>query len=113
MDPGSSQAEQAANLILDTFVLEENWAELKKNSKFYYDTPGLGSAKFKTETYDIYENASFKVIETDYAKDQDHGKAADGLMAFYAEFPKAKNAALALNNASIYYYKANRSSPTR
>ncbi|MEZ4316549.1 MAG: tetratricopeptide repeat protein [Myxococcota bacterium] len=108
MNPASGQAEQAANLILDTFVLEKNWAELKKNAKFYYEMKNLGSAKFKKDVYNIYENASFKLIETDYEKDQDHGKAADAFMAYYGEFPDAQNAALALNNSSIYYYKANR-----
>ncbi|MCB9678897.1 MAG: tetratricopeptide repeat protein [Alphaproteobacteria bacterium] len=108
MNPSSSQAEQAANLILDTFVLEKNWSELKKNAKFYYEMKNLGSSKFKQDVYNIYENASFKLIEADYEKDQDHGKAADAFMAYYGEFPDAKNAALALNNSSIYYYKANR-----
>lgn len=108
MNPGSKQAEQAANLILDTFVLEKNWSELKKNAKFYYDMKGLGSSSFKSDVYGIYENASFKLIEVTYEADKDNNKAADGFMAFYTEFPDAKNGALALNNASIYYYNANR-----
>ncbi len=108
MDPGSSQAEQAANLMLDTFVVEKNYIELKKNAKFYYDMKGLGSTKFKREVFDIYQNASFKLIESDYEKDKDHNKAADAFMAYYSEFPDAKNNALALNNSSIYYYQANR-----
>lgn len=108
MNPGSSQAMTAAELMLDTFVVQKNYEELKKNAKFYYDMKGLGTSKFKKETFEVYENASFKVIEVDLEKDKDESKAADRLMAFYEEFPTSKNAALALNNASIYYYNTNR-----
>ena len=108
MDPSSKEAEQAANLILDSFVVRENWQSLKDNSKFYYDQERLGSAKFKKETYEIYERSSFKVIEVNFEKDKDYGKAADGFVAFYEEFPEAKTAAQALNNASIYFYEVDR-----
>ena len=108
MDPSSKEAEQAANLILDSFVVRENWQALKDNAKFYYDQERLGSAKFKKETYEIYERSSFKVIEVNFEKDKDYGKAADGFVAFYEEFPEAKTAAQALNNASIYYYEVDR-----
>lgn len=108
MNPSSNQATTAAELMLDTFVVQKNYEELKKNAKFYYDMQGLGNKKFKDETYTIYENASFKVIEEDLKKDEDKGKAADRFMAFYEEFPTSKVAALALNNASVYYYDENR-----
>lgn len=108
MDPKSQNAEQAANLILDSFVVRENWQALKDNAKFYYDQPGLGSAKFKKDVFEIYQNASFKVIEVDLAKDKDESKAGDRFVAFYEEFPDAPTAAQALNNASIYYYNVGR-----
>lgn len=108
MDPRSGNAEQAANLILDSFVVRENWQALKDNAKFYYDKEGLGSSQFKKDAYEVYERASFKVIEVDLAKDNDKGKAADRFVAFYEEFPQATTAAQALNNASIYYYETNR-----
>jgi tetratricopeptide (TPR) repeat protein len=108
MNPSSSQATTAAELMLDTFVVQENYEELKKNAKFYYDMKGLGNSKFKQETFEIYENASFKLIEEDLKKDSDKSKAADRFIAFYEEFPTSKNAALALNNASIYLYEENR-----
>jgi len=107
MDPASKEAEQAANLILDSFVVREDWHNLKTNSKFYYDQERLGSAKFKKDTYNVYQRASFKVIEIEFDKDQDHVKAADGFVEFYNEFPEADTAAQALNNASVYYHKEN------
>lgn len=108
MDPRSTNAEQAANLILDSFVVRENWQALKDNAKFYYEQQGLGSAKFKKDTYAIYERASFRLIEADLEKDNDQGKAADRFVAFYQEFPDAETAAQALNNASIYFYNVGR-----
>lgn len=108
MDPRSKQAETAANLILDSFVVNEDWANLKKNSKFYYDQESLGSSKFKREVYEIYENSSFKVIEIEFAADEDKGKAADSFVAFYEEFPESKQSAKALNNASVYYTQVDR-----
>ncbi len=108
MEPSSKEAETAAELILDSFVIREDWKNLKENAKFYYDQEGLGSAKFKTETYGVYQRSSFKLIETEFDKDKDKGKAADAFVAFYGEFPEADTAAQALNNASIYYYDTSR-----
>ncbi len=108
MDPSSKEAEQAANLILDSFVFNEDWANLKKNSKFYYDQEGLGSAQFKKDVYNIYERSSFKLIEINFGNDEDYNKAADAFVAFYKEFPESEVAAQALNNASVYYHKVNR-----
>jgi tetratricopeptide (TPR) repeat protein len=108
MDPRSKQAETAANLILDSFVVNEDWSNLKKNSKFYYDQESLGGSRFKKEVYEIYENSSFKVIEVDFTADEDKGKAADRFVAFYKEFPISKQSAKALNNASVYYTQVDR-----
>jgi len=108
MDPGSKEAEQAAHLILDAFVLNQDYTDLKKNAKFFYDQEGLGSSKFKKEVYEIYQNASFKVIEIDFAANGDKNKTADDFVAFYDEFPQSPNAALALNNAAAYYYQVDR-----
>lgn len=105
MDPQSKEAEQAANLILDSFNLVEDWGNLKEVSKAFYDQEGLGSSKFKTEVYNVYERASFKFVEITYNQDKDEKKAADAFVAFVEEFPKSEVADLALNNAAAYYYK--------
>lgn len=108
MNPGSKKAEEAANLILDSFVLIEDWGNLREVAKAFYDQQGLGGAEFKKEVYGIYENSSLKLIETTFAKDQDKAKAADAYVAFYQEFKTSANADLALNNASVYYRDLNR-----
>lgn len=108
MDPASKEAEQAANLILDSFTLVQDWPNLKEVSKAFYDQKGLGSDAFKTEVYGIYENASLKLIEVGFKKSQDKAKGAADYWAFYQEFPKSANADLALNNSSVYYHDLGR-----
>lgn len=107
-DPASKEAEQAANLILDSFALVEDWQNLKTNAKFYYEQQGLGSSSFKQEVYGVYENASLKLIEVNFKKGQDKAQAAADYWAFYQEFPTSANADLALNNASVYYHDLGR-----
>ncbi|MCO4746546.1 MAG: tetratricopeptide repeat protein [Proteobacteria bacterium] len=108
MDPGAREAEQAANLILDSFVINENWQSLRDNAKVYYEQEGLGSRKFKGEVYDIYMNASAKLIEVDFAANSDHGKTADAYKTFLVEFPTYPEKARVLNNMAIYYSTADR-----
>lgn len=108
MDPGSKDAEQAANLILDSFTLVKDWGNLKEVSKAFYDQQGLGSDSFKTEVYGIYENASLKIVEESFKKTNDKAKGAADYWAFYQEFPKSANADLALNNSSVYYHDLGR-----
>jgi tetratricopeptide (TPR) repeat protein len=104
MDPKSKEAEQAANLILDSFALVEDWNNLKEVSKAFYDQAGLGSSDFKKEVYGIYENASLKLIEVNFKKSPDKARGASDYWAFYKEFPQSTNADLALNNSSVYYH---------
>lgn len=108
MDPGAKEAEESAQLILDSFTVRQDWEQLKINSKFFYDQKGLGSAKFKKDMYEIYMQSSFKVIETTFEKDKDTSKAGDGFVKFYEEFPDSPVAAQALNNASVYYHQSKR-----
>jgi len=108
MNPSAKKAEDAANLILDSFVATEDYNNLKEVAKAFYDQQGLGSAEFKKDVYKIYENASLKLIEINFAKNQDQAAAAGSYWAFYQEFPTSENADLALNNASVYYNKLGR-----
>lgn len=108
MDPRSKDAELSANLILDALAIKENWESLRQSSKVFLDQEGLGGAEFKKDTRDIYMNASFKLVEVNFDKDKDYGKAADGFVAFYDEFPDAAISAQALNNAAAYFSKAGR-----
>jgi tetratricopeptide (TPR) repeat protein len=106
MDPKSKEAEQAANLILDSFAIREDYANLKKNAKFYYDQEGLGSSTFKKDVYNIYQRASFQLIAETLKADNDKVKAAQAYVAFYEEFKTTAEVEVlgtALNNAAVYY----------
>ena len=104
MNPKSKDAMTAANLILDSLNLIEDWSTLKEVAKAFYDQPNLGDTAFKKELYSVYERSSFKLIEETYKKDSDQAKAANAFMAFYNEFPASEVGDLALNNAAAYYY---------
>jgi tetratricopeptide (TPR) repeat protein len=104
MQPGSRDAETAANLILDALVVVEDWESLRDVSKAFFDQEGLGRQSFKDEVFTIYENASFKLIEVNFGQDKDEKKAADAYMSFVTDFPGSKSGDLGLNNAAVYYY---------
>jgi len=111
MDPGSKEAEQAANLILDSFVVNDDLPNLKKNAKFYFEQEGLGSSTFKKEVYNIYQRASFELIGEEYNAKGDKATAATAYMAFYDEFSstaEVKVLATALNNSAFYYKELSR-----
>jgi len=105
MNPSSKQAEYSANLILDSFLLVEDWKNLKDVAKAFYDQKGLGRASFKKAVYNIYERASFKLIEINLNNDKKTLVAADAFIAFFDEFPKSEVADQALNNAAVYYHQ--------
>jgi len=104
MNPKSKEAEQAAELILDSFTLVEDWTNLKDVSKAFYDQEGLGSSKFKKDIYNTYERASFKLIEVSLDQAGKKAEAAEAYWAFYAEFPESEVADKALNNSAVYFY---------
>ncbi|MFZ5477042.1 MAG: tetratricopeptide repeat protein [Myxococcota bacterium] len=108
MDPRAREAEQAANLILDSFALTENWEALRDNARFYHQQADLGSAAFKQDVRTIYENASLKLVEVGFARDGDDARAGEAYLAFWREFPASKNADLALHNAGAHLHAAGR-----
>lgn len=105
MNPSSKQAEYSADLILDSFLLVEDWKNLKDVAKAFYDQKGLGRASFKKAVYNTYERASFKAIEINLEQNKQTLVAADAFIAFYAEFPQSEVADQALNNAAVYYHQ--------
>lgn len=102
MEPKSREAEQAANLILDSFALVEDWEALRTNARRYRDQPGLGSDAFRKDVATVYENASQKAIEARFVEDGDTAAAAEAYLAWDQEFPASPNAELALHNASVH-----------
>ena len=108
MEPRSAEAEQAANLGLDSLTLIEDWRNLVRFSEAIYQQEGLGSSRFKQEVFDINERSSFKLIEVNMEEGRDKLAAANAYRAFYDSFPESGVADLALNNAAVYFYDEGR-----
>jgi tetratricopeptide (TPR) repeat protein len=106
--PNSSNAERSAKLILGALETREEWVSMRDTAKSFWQTKELGSEAFKKEMYGIYRKTSLDVINEDFEKVKDGSKYADALMAFYKEFPDFPEIAAVLNDASVYYAKANR-----
>ncbi len=108
MDPGSRDAEQAANLMLDNFALVGDLQSLKATAQFYSEQPGLGDAQFKKEVHAQYENATIALIAADLQRTGDKGKAAADYVAFDKAFPTSPKCDVALNNAAVYLHDLGR-----
>jgi len=102
--PKLQTAEIAANLILDSYNLQEEWARLNQTARAYHQQPDF-NPKFKKELRRIFEQATYKQIER-LEKDKKYKEAAESYTAFAKEFPKSDLTDRALFNAAVYFFKA-------
>ncbi|MDR0965511.1 MAG: tetratricopeptide repeat protein [Myxococcales bacterium] len=102
--PESEVAVPSANLVLDAFNLQEDWAQMNEWARKFYAEPRLAKRDFKAELGKLIEMSSFKLISELEAK-QDFVGAANTYLTFVGEFPKSELADQALFNASIDFFK--------
>ncbi|MGA9525517.1 MAG: tetratricopeptide repeat protein [Myxococcaceae bacterium] len=102
---GDRAAEMAANLILDTFNLQNDWGKVNEWARRFYKDPKLATGKFRDDLSQVIEQSAFKLVNQLEAK-KEYAKAADAYLAFVSEFPKSSIADKALFNASIDFYNA-------
>ena len=102
-DPKSQEARYAANLILDSLALVEDWATLEETSLAFHQQEDLGDQAFKEQVFEVHERASFKGIEADRERSGDDLAAARSLVSFVEAFPDSEVADLALNNAAVWF----------
>ncbi|MEL6347884.1 MAG: tetratricopeptide repeat protein [Myxococcota bacterium] len=100
-EPGSANAEKAANLILDALVLTEEWGALKSLALSFRDMETLGGPSFRDEMQVLYERAAFKEIEVNASSAP--VEAAIAWSGFAAAHPDSLLAAQALNNAAVMF----------
>lgn len=101
-NPKSELAQFSVNIILDSYALIENWDDLNKVAREFYNNPDVGkTTKFKTSLRDIYQNATFKIAEG-YATAEKKKDASKAFEDFYREFEDAKIRDLALYNAAFW-----------
>ncbi|MGC8926437.1 MAG: tetratricopeptide repeat protein [Myxococcota bacterium] len=103
--PDSKVAEYAVNLILDSFNLAQNWAELNKWTREFLKNPKIAKGKVLEDLKRLVAESAFKLIE-DYEKKGEYEVAAKKYYEFQQEFPDTKMADTALYNAAANYSKA-------
>lgn len=101
--PGSADAEQAAQLLLDGYTLRKDWAGLAEAAEAFAADPRLGSASFRADVAGIAQNARFRQIEADHTRTGDDLTAARAALRYAATWPAGPNAELALHDAAIWF----------
>ncbi len=104
-ETGERAGEVAANLVLDSYNLLEDWSKVNEWARRFYNTEKLATPKFREELSKVIEQSAFKLVSQLEAKNQ-FAKAADAYLSFVADFPQTEIADVALFNASVDYYKA-------
>jgi tetratricopeptide (TPR) repeat protein len=100
------RAEQAANLVLDTYALLEQYEELNKVARTFLANKDLTkNEEFKDLVKKIVEESSFKLIAK-YEKEKAWEEAAKRYLAFADEFGKSALADKALANAAATFTRA-------
>jgi tetratricopeptide (TPR) repeat protein len=104
--PDHPRAEQAANLVLDTYGLLEDYENLNQTArKFIANDVLMKNPEFKDLVAKIVEESSFKLIAK-YEKEKAWEKAGKRYLAFADEFPKSALADKALANAAATFTRA-------
>ena len=104
--PKDKWAEKAANLILNSLEVKEQWAQLNDLArKFRKNKALVQSKKFASELDRLIEGSAFKMVMEIYEKGE-LAKAAVQFRDFVKEFPKSKYADTALYNAVVIFDKA-------
>ncbi len=106
MDPGSEEAEIAANLILDSLALVGETAKLAETAEAFLAMEGLGRPGFQATLRDIHQRARFELIQELLEQDGDRAGAAVAFEAFADRFPTSEIAHLALHNAAVHHRAA-------
>lgn len=100
------RAEQAANLVLDTHNLREDWKRLNDTARAYSKNRTLmKSEELRPTVLQVLEESSFKLI-VDFEDKREFVEAGDRYLAFSEEFPKSVYADKALANSAAMYTRA-------
>ena len=102
---GERAAEIAANLILDSYNLLQDYAKVNEWARRFYNNDKLASGKFRDDLSKLIEQSAFKLVNQLEAK-KEFAKAAEAYLTFVAEFPRSEIADKALYNASVDFYNA-------
>ncbi|HEY1088684.1 MAG TPA: tetratricopeptide repeat protein, partial [Archangium sp.] len=100
------RAEQAANLVLDTYNIQEDWSGLNAAARQFSKNAALMKSKeFRDVLLKVLEESTFKLI-SDFEKKRQWEEAAKRYLAFSEEFPKSTLADKGLANAAAMFTRA-------
>ncbi|MBI3185609.1 MAG: tetratricopeptide repeat protein [Myxococcales bacterium] len=102
---GDRAGEIAANLVLDSFNLQQDWAKVNEWARKFYASEKLAVGKFREDLAKLIEQSAFKLVNQLEAK-KDYAKAAEAYIGFVQEFPQSELADKALFNAAIDFFNA-------
>jgi tetratricopeptide (TPR) repeat protein len=104
--PEEKRSQQAADLTMYILDAKEEWFELARLSKQFYENKRLAKpgTDFTKRLAGIVEGAQYKWIdEVVYKKEKNPTKAAQEFLAFAKDFPKSKMADRALTYAMVMF----------
>lgn len=102
---GDKAGEIAANLVLDSYNLQGDWAKVNEWSRKFYAEEKLATGKFREDLAKLIEQSAFKLVNQLEAK-KEYAKAGEAYINFVQEFPRSEIADKALYNASIDFFNA-------
>ena len=109
--PRSDLAEDAVEIVLNTYENIEDWARLNAAAREFYNNEDVGRTEaFRTRLKNLYLGATLKVAEGIAAEGRD-AEATEAYLAFYNEFQNDESAEefklqFALFNAAFHAYQA-------
>jgi tetratricopeptide (TPR) repeat protein len=101
---GEKAGEVAANLVLDSYNLQKDFAKVNEWARKFYANEKLAQGKFREDLSKLIEQSSFALVAQLEEKKQ-YAKAADAYLNFVQDFPQTTIADQALYNATVDYFK--------
>jgi TolA-binding protein len=102
---GDRAGEVSANLVLDSYNLQKDFAKVNEWARKFYANDKLAQGKFREDLSKLIEQSSFALVAQLEEKKQ-FSKAAEAYLGFVQDFPQTTIADQALYNASVDYFKA-------
>jgi TolA-binding protein len=107
--PKHELARFAANLALDCYNIQGDWANVSAWAKRFWDNAELLRAQpsLREDLAKVIEGSAFKLVEG-LEKANRHAEAAEAYLTFVRDFPGSRHAPTALFNASVDLVHAGR-----
>lgn len=110
--PKSEQAEYSANLLLDIFNLQKDYANLEKEGQNLLAIKGVGSSKAGKEIQSIIEKSKFKKAQ-DLELSKNFAAAAEEFIDFSKKYPFSHLVTMSIFNAAVNFQRAGDFSSSR